>query len=163
MLIFGVQSADPGILAGVRRTYGGINELPSIMLRARQLEICTVLEFIFGLSGETRETLNRTLSFARKARPNVVQFNLLKLIEGTESFNRSKSGDIFTEIPQKELRRIILVEYFRYFLSPGVLFRNLLFIVRNNPRYLLSAGNLLWYPFAMAVRSIRLKEETPCC
>ena len=122
--------------------------------------ICTVAEFIFGLPGETTETLNKTLSFVRRMRPHVVQYNLLRLIEGTPLYKQAsfsqEAGS--SRLFQARLQKVVFFEYLKHFFCPTVLWGNFIFILCNNPRYFMSAGWLLLYPFSMMFRLLFARD-----
>ncbi|MEI8012309.1 MAG: radical SAM protein [Candidatus Omnitrophota bacterium] len=154
MLIFGVQSADPDILAKIGRPYIGVDALPSIVRFSKKSGICVVLEFIFGLPGETKASVNKTINFVSRVRPNVVQYNLLKLLEGSDLFNSKQMDDVPIMISHRQLRKIVFLAYFRHYLAPEIFFHNIFFIIRYNPKYIFSGLALILYPFTMAVRLI---------
>ena len=82
---FGVESANPGILAAIRK---GI--MPQQVIKAVELCLQTGVtpyaSFILGLPGETAETLQETVTFARKLQSMGAGygFHLLAPFPGTE-------------------------------------------------------------------------------
>jgi radical SAM superfamily enzyme YgiQ (UPF0313 family) len=59
---------------------------------AKRAGLMILADFIFGLPGETRETAEQTLNFAKKIKPNIVQFAIATPIPGTEFYEWVKDN-----------------------------------------------------------------------
>ncbi len=64
----------------------------------RELGIKTHLTFTFGLPGETRETIRKTIDFAKEMNPDTIQFSITTPFPGTEYYRMLKErGNLLTE------------------------------------------------------------------
>ncbi len=79
---YGIESADPGLLARVDKRLDLDKAIRNIGI-TRRLGIRMHLTFMFGIPGETRETIRRTVRLARRLDPDSVQFSLLTPLPGT--------------------------------------------------------------------------------
>ncbi len=79
---FGVESGDEGLLKIIRKGIT-LEQARSAFLWARQAGIETLAYFMLGLPGESRETISKTISFARELKPDYVHFSLLMLFPAT--------------------------------------------------------------------------------
>jgi hopanoid biosynthesis associated radical SAM protein HpnJ len=83
LLVVGYESGNQAILNAVRKgiRLDGAREFTR---HARSLGIVIHGTFILGLPGETRETIQRTIEFAREIDPHTVQVSLAAPYPGTE-------------------------------------------------------------------------------
>ncbi len=79
---FGIESADPGILANVGKGET-IETIRRAIDMAANAGISCLGLFIFGLPGETRETLEKTIQFATESRLSRAQFLVLDVLPGS--------------------------------------------------------------------------------
>jgi anaerobic magnesium-protoporphyrin IX monomethyl ester cyclase len=64
----------------------------------RELGVRTHLTFTFGLPGETRETIEQTIAFAKEMNPDSIQFSITTPFPGTKYFDVLKErGHLLTE------------------------------------------------------------------
>ncbi len=97
MLKVGVESGDQKILDNVNKQYKvrkvmeGINLMRSVGLNVH----CT---FVFGLPGETVETIEKTIEFSKSLNPDTAQFSTAVPYPGTELHQYlKKQGYLLTE------------------------------------------------------------------
>ena len=64
------------------------------MLLTKKLGIKMHLTFTLGLSGETKETIRKTINYAIFLDPESVQFSLMTPFPGTKFYNQLKSQDM---------------------------------------------------------------------
>ncbi len=85
---FGVESADEGVLKNLRK---GINieQCRNAFKICNAERIKTLAFFIFGCPGDTLETINKTIRFAKELQPTLSLFNMLVPYPGTEIFEDS--------------------------------------------------------------------------
>lgn len=86
---FGVESANPTILKNIKKdeTIELINDSIGI---ADKAGISCQGFFIFGLPGETKETIEETILFAKKSKLSRAQFLILDVLPGSEMWDRLK-------------------------------------------------------------------------
>jgi radical SAM superfamily enzyme YgiQ (UPF0313 family) len=146
----GIESADRQILANVKK-----QETPEQFIRAINLAhkyniVCGGF-FIFGLPGETKETMQKSIDFAVKSELSLATFNILDILPGSQmwkdldyKFNRndiensySQPREIYEKITGKDIiemqRKALRAFYFR----PKIFFRLLKFIKKEPVFYFL--------------------------
>lgn len=73
MLGFGVESANQEILNNIKKGIT-ISQVKRAIKTAKRVGMQSTLHFIFGLTGETKETIEETIAFAKKLNPDYAQF-----------------------------------------------------------------------------------------
>ena len=137
MLSIGGESGDLKILerAGKRIKPSDIAETVKILRRSR---IISLVYFLFGLSGETRKTMEGTLEFARKIGADYVEFYPATPYPGTPfreaaeeegrireaEFDRYECGGTgfvvgVDGVEDRELEPMLERAYRRYYFRPG--------------------------------------------
>lgn len=88
-LRFGVESGSPRMLETMKKmiTTGQVSEAFRL---ARKVGIRTQAFFLFGVPGETRETIRESIEFAKKIRPDSAQFAVVIPHPGTELFSEGQ-------------------------------------------------------------------------
>ena len=83
LLIVGFESGDPQILKNVKK--GATVEMArNFMKNCRKVGIRVHGDFIIGLPGETKETIQKTIEFAKELDCETVQVSLAHAMPGTE-------------------------------------------------------------------------------
>ncbi len=82
---FGVESGSPKMLKVMKKGITTERVLETFRL-ARKVGIRTQAFFLFGIPGETRETVEETIEFAKRLRPGSAQFAVAIPHPGTELF-----------------------------------------------------------------------------
>ena len=92
LLIVGFESGDPQILKNVKK--GATVEMArTFMKNCRKLGIRVHGDFILGLPGETKETIQRTIEFAKELDCETIQVSIAHAMPGTELHDQmSKQG-----------------------------------------------------------------------
>lgn len=80
---FGIESANPEILRKIKKNET-IDVIEKSIEIADKVGISCQGFFIFGLPGETRETIKETINFAKKLKLSRAQFLILDVIPGSE-------------------------------------------------------------------------------
>ena len=79
----GFESGDPQILKNIKK--GATVEMArTFMKNCRKVGIRVHGDFIIGLPGETRETIQKTIEFAKELDPETIQVSLAHAMPGTE-------------------------------------------------------------------------------
>ncbi|MEW5733558.1 MAG: radical SAM protein [Thermodesulfobacteriota bacterium] len=135
---FGLQSATPDILRKVRRNPREPEILKGLIPHLKRMGFFSIIDFIYGLPGETARTMAHNLQYSLETGVHLIQNHPIKVMPNTELARQS--GDLPpTGLTQEEIEKAIQTSY-RIFLSrPGVLGRNLRYILRYNPLFLLRA------------------------
>jgi radical SAM superfamily enzyme YgiQ (UPF0313 family) len=83
LFIVGFESGDPQILKNIKK--GATVEMArAFMKNCRKVGIRVHGDFIIGLPGETRETIQKTIEFAKELDPETIQVSLAHAMPGTE-------------------------------------------------------------------------------
>ena len=83
LFIVGFESGDPQILKNIKK--GATVEMArDFMKNCRKVGIRVHGDFIIGLPGETRETIQKTIEFAKELDSETIQVSLAHAMPGTE-------------------------------------------------------------------------------
>jgi radical SAM superfamily enzyme YgiQ (UPF0313 family) len=86
LLIVGFESGDATILKNIKK--GATLEMArSFAKNCRKLGILIHGDFIIGLPGETKETIQRTIDFARELDTETIQVSIAHAYPGTELYD----------------------------------------------------------------------------
>jgi hypothetical protein len=86
---YGVESATQGLLDNINKGMD-LKKTEEMIRLTESLGIKTHLTFTFGLPGETKESIRKTIDFAVNLDPNSVQFSITTPFPGTEFYNEMK-------------------------------------------------------------------------
>src|SRR5580658_3242480 len=97
LLIVGFESGDPQILKNIKK--GSTVEMArNFMKNCKKVGIHVHGEFIIGLPGETKETINRTIDYAKELDCETIQVSLAHAMPGTELYDSmAKEGFLKVE------------------------------------------------------------------
>ncbi|MFC1666931.1 B12-binding domain-containing radical SAM protein [Candidatus Omnitrophota bacterium] len=94
---YGVESATQALLDNIDKDMD-IKKTEEVINSTKRLGIKTHLTFTFGLPGETKETIRRTIGLALKLDPVTVQFSITTPFPGTSFYKEMKEkGNIVSE------------------------------------------------------------------
>jgi radical SAM superfamily enzyme YgiQ (UPF0313 family) len=99
---FGIDSADTSVLSETNKPLR-LERLESIVARARRLGIKTHATVVFGLSGETRETMNETFDYSCRIDIDSIQFSIATPIPGTTMYRDLEEAGRLTACSWDEL------------------------------------------------------------
>ena len=95
LLIVGYESGDPQILKNIKK--GATVEMAlRFTENARKLGLVIHGDFIVGLPGETRESLKRTVDFAKRLDVDTIQVAVAHPFPGTEFYDYVKQNNLIT-------------------------------------------------------------------
>jgi len=97
LLIVGFESGDPQILKNIKK--GATVEMARTFAKnCKKVGIRVHGDFIIGLPGETKETIQKTIDFAKELDPETVQVSMAHAMPGTELYNfASENGFLSSE------------------------------------------------------------------
>ena len=147
---FGIESASPKIL-------NNIHKLESIETINKAIEVANKVGiecqgfFIFGLPGETKETIMESINFAKNSKLSRGQFMILDVIPGSELWytlkgkfkpnwkkNSYKEPEWLPEgLTKKDLMEAQSKAFKQFYLRPIILFRFIRFIKLSQVKFLL--------------------------
>ncbi len=93
LLIVGYESGDPQILKNIKK--GATIEMAQrFTANCKKLGLVIHGDFIIGLPGETRETIRRTIDFAKRIDPETIQVSLGHAFPGTEFYEYAQKNEL---------------------------------------------------------------------
>jgi len=97
LLIVGFESGDPQILKNIKK--GTTVEMGRAFVKnCRQVGLAVHADFIIGLPGETKQTIERTIDYAKELDPETVQVSVVHAYPGTELYDYAvKNGYLASE------------------------------------------------------------------
>jgi len=135
---------------GLKRLKKGltIHQIEEVFIRAKEIGISIVAYFLIGCPHErSREDILHTLHFAKRLNPDFVLFNILTPYPDTELYREGLEKGLFKKdfwrdfalrptkdfeirvweesFAKKELEKILISIYRRYYFRPSVIFKNL--------------------------------------
>jgi len=147
-IAFGVESADEEILKKMGKPIKPEQALKAIRT-ANEVGLKTQAFYIFGMPGETKEQMEKTIKFAKKVKATLAFFNMLVPYPGTREFQNFFSGiplnkiewENFvavgencvlknSEISSEQIEKLMATAYLQYYLNPLIIV-NLLFQIRT--------------------------------
>jgi len=140
---FGVESGVQELLDNVKKGIT-LKETEDVFLWCKKLGIRTHAHFMVGLPGESRDTLKRTMAFAKKISPVTATFGMFTPYPGTKIFEEIakdnpgiKQGlnmpvkdlhtvsfftDKLCKLSAKELSESVVSMHRQFYLRPGYIF-----------------------------------------
>jgi len=95
LLIVGYESGDQQILKNIKK--GATIEMAErFTANCKKLDLKVHGDFIIGLPGETRETIRKTIDFAKRLDNDTIQVSIAHPYPGTEFYNYAKKNDLLT-------------------------------------------------------------------
>jgi radical SAM superfamily enzyme YgiQ (UPF0313 family) len=91
LISFGVESGNPEILESTKKGIT-LDQVRTGIAAAKQAGILTFCYFIIGMPGETEETIEDTIRFAKELDPDYVNFHVAIPFPGTELYEMSKKN-----------------------------------------------------------------------
>jgi anaerobic magnesium-protoporphyrin IX monomethyl ester cyclase len=90
-LKFGVESADPTILRNIQK-HINLDEVRTVVRLLKKIGIESHATYMFGLPGETRETIKNTIDFAFKLGTDTAQFSVAIPYPGTKFYEMAEKN-----------------------------------------------------------------------
>ncbi len=146
LIKFGVESGDQRILDNIDKGIT-VEQTVAAFEACRRAGVDTHAHVMLGATGETRESIGRTIEFVRRLEPSTASFGIFTPYPGTAVF-RNLARDhpeitdgsdatmqrlhvtgfynqYFTELPNDELERAVRTAYRRFYFRPRYLLRRL--------------------------------------
>ena len=95
LLIVGYESGDQQILKNIKKG-ATIDMARRFTANCKKLGLTIHGDFIVGLPGETRETIRKTIDFAKKLDVETIQVSLGHPFPGTEFYDHAKKNDLIS-------------------------------------------------------------------
>src|ERR1041385_7554682 len=150
LLIVGYESGDPQILKNIKKG-ATVERARQFTKDCHKLGLVIHGDFILGLPGETRETINNTIAFAKELDVETIQVSVAHAYPGTELYDYAvKNGFIMGDskmvdegghqlaqiqypcLPADEIMSAVHRFYDEYYFRPKAVYRILRKAVFNN-------------------------------
>jgi radical SAM superfamily enzyme YgiQ (UPF0313 family) len=95
LLIVGYESGDPQILKNIKKG-ATVDMAQRFTANCKKLGLLVHGDFIIGLPGETRESIRRTIDFAKKLDTETIQVSIAHPYPGTEFYDYVKKNGLIT-------------------------------------------------------------------
>ena len=95
LLIVGYESGDPQILKNIKKG-ATIDMAQRFTANCKKLGLLVHGDFIIGLPGETRESIRRTIDFAKRLDTETIQVSIAHPYPGTEFYDYARKNDLIT-------------------------------------------------------------------
>jgi hopanoid biosynthesis associated radical SAM protein HpnJ len=140
LLIVGYESGDPQILKNIKKG-ATIDMAERFTANCKKLGLVIHGDFIVGLPGETRESIRKTIDFAKKLDNETIQVSIAHPYPGTEFYDYARKNDLISignmtdevghQLPKvvyKDLNEAELMDwverfYGEYYFRPRVVWR----------------------------------------
>lgn len=141
LLIVGFESSDPQILKNIKKG-ATVERARDFMKDCKKLGLVVHGDFILGLPGETKETIRKTIEFAKELDCETIQVSLAHAYPGTELYDFvKKNGFIVSEqqmvdegghqlvqieypgLPRDYVMEMVHRFYDEYYFRPRAIFR----------------------------------------
>ena len=153
----GLQSASKEILKNINRSPNQPEALADLIKEAKKAGLQNSTEFIFGLPGETEDTIEESVKYVLKIKPTVCGFYILTVLVGSDIWLAQKEGK-FQSLPQEFLQKKCKEAARRFYTNPQVFFNILNLVIKKNPKWLLKIAS---HPrYLMEVAGISAKKKT---
>lgn len=117
---FGIESADPNMLKEIKKSMTPEDGSKAVYL-AKECSMNVKVSFMFGLPGETEETIRRTIDFAKTLPADIVNFHIFIPFPGTELFRTISAQGALLHKNYQHYCQLNLPENMRLpFVPPGL-------------------------------------------
>jgi len=134
MISFGAQSANEGVLRNINRDPSEPEELARSIYLAKKAGITVIASYIFGLPGDTADTIRQNIEFCLSAKPHMVDFHSLGVLPGSK-IALDYRDKLFTESEELEFIQICTRYTREYYSRPDIASQLLKDILIKNPAW----------------------------
>lgn len=131
----GLQSAHPEILKRLNRSPDEPRYIKKLLDASHSLDMLSLVSFIFGSPGETRETIQTSLNFLSTIKPNYASFYSMMILPGSALARKYGLNAKLCELSKDEIDELCRTSTRRFYLKPRNFARNVSFVLRKNPSW----------------------------
>lgn len=151
-MILGLQSAAPEILKNINRSPQQPEAAAETIRIAKKLGMLIQLEMIFGLPGDTEETIKQSIDYTLSVDPHISGFFALTVLEGSEIEKQYGSNNVCS-LSKKRVNELCSLASRKFYTRLSKIAELSIFIVKTNPKWLTRAIRCL--PFILSVAGLR--------
>ncbi len=137
-LSFGLQAAHPEILKNISRHPGEPEALKRMLKIANRLGFLTAVAYIFGLPGDTKETVQTTIDYSLDCGSTVANYYILSVLRGSE-IERLYRDKKICGLTGAEIEGLAAHASKRFYTRPKAVLKLACFVMKN-PRWLVAVG-----------------------
>jgi len=134
----GLQSASGKILKNINRSPKEPEAMAELIGISEKLGMLNSIEFIFGLPGDTEETIEKSILYSLKVKPTFAAFYALSILPGSDIWRMEKEGK-FQSLPGDFIKRKCKEASRRFYTNPKVIYNILKTIIKTNPKWFLTS------------------------
>ena len=147
---FGIETVNSQILKNIKKGET-IETITKAINCSHKAGLITIGNFIFGLPGDTKETIEEAINYAVNSKLDRAGFFALNVLPGSDIANdlRKQGKEIkvsalfstptylVSELSKKEIEKLIQKAYWKFYLRPRILFNILKSIPIKQYKYLI--------------------------
>jgi len=137
-LSFGLQSAHPVILKNINRHPDEPAALARLLKIANRLGFLTAVAYIFGLPGDTKETIQATVDYSLDCGSTVANYFMLFVLRGSD-MEKLYKGKKICELTSGEIEALSEHASKKFYMRPKAIL-SLAWFMLKNPRWLIGVG-----------------------
>ncbi|MEW6556601.1 MAG: radical SAM protein [Elusimicrobiota bacterium] len=151
-MILGLQSAVPEILKNINRDPQQPEAAAETIRIAKKLGILIQLEMIFGLPGDTEETIKQSIDYTISVNPHISGFFALTVLEGSEIEQKYGSNNVCS-LSKERVDELCSLASRKFYTRLAKIIELWGFIVTKNPKWFIRAIQCM--PFILSVAGLR--------
>ncbi len=137
-LSFGLQSAYPEILKNINRNPSEPQHLEKIIKAANKVRLLTAVSYIFGLPGDTKETIQTTIDYSLKCGATLSNYFILSVLRGSE-MEKAYRGKKVCGMDDKAIQDLTIYASRKFYTDPASILR-IAYYVMKNPEWIIKRG-----------------------
>ncbi|MBN2452695.1 MAG: B12-binding domain-containing radical SAM protein [Candidatus Omnitrophica bacterium] len=138
ILSFGLQAAHAEVLRGINRDPGEPEALKRLLKIANRIGFVTAVSYIFGLPGDTEDTIKKTISYSLNCGSTLANYFMLSILRGSELEGRYRDKRI-CELSDERIESLAEHASKAFYMRPGAILNIACFVLKN-PRWLIEVG-----------------------
>ena len=139
-LSFGLQSAHPEILKNINRNPSEPQHLEKIIKAANKVRLLTAASYIFGLPGDTRETIQTTIDYSLRCGATLSNYFILSVLRGSEMEKIYRGrGKKVCDMDDEAIQGLTVYASRKFYTTPASIVR-IAYYVMKNPEWIIRRG-----------------------
>jgi anaerobic magnesium-protoporphyrin IX monomethyl ester cyclase len=138
---FGLQSAHPEILRNINRDPGEPDALRRLLKIADGLGFLTAVSYVFGLPGDTQETIKKTSDYSLDCCSTVATYYILSVLRGSD-IEKAYGNKQICSLTDEEIEGLTERASKRFYTRPKAVLKLAYFIMKN-PEWLMNVSTNL--------------------
>lgn len=141
----GLQSASKEILKNINRSPEQPAILADLLKEVKKTGMLSNIEFIFGLPGDTEETMEESVKYALKVKPTSCGFYVLTVLMGSNIWQDKQNGKFQRNLSEEFIQKKCREAARRFYTNPKIALNIFVSILKTNPKWLFKAVGHMKY------------------